>query len=504
MSGPSGGELTQELIDTPIWTDDLLVRAGIPIVGVPLISVGGGLGSFTLIDRLRVSGVPLESLRVLTALTTPWESFSYLARVSQIGPRARLRSDSSASPDNVWGFPSLALRESLEAGSFREFLGPLWRVFSEPLLSEPFTPRAGQIIAGLDRECRRIRYPEIVAQGQVRMVRKREEGGYLIVLTPPAGATPTRRVAFRTPFVHLALGPAGIRFLPDLQTYREAHRDNSRVVNAYEPHEHLYDQLRRRPGAVMVRGLGAPAMRVVQRLAEERDLHGLQTRILHVIPRSESGPPGRSDAAGFSYQHFDEPKAVWGGQLADRIRRAEDAPRAQQLAAYARPTAPARRRWRQRLADAKDSGWYTTVVGEVESLAPGADDQISARVRAGDSVLTVDAAFVVDGSGLESDIGEQRVLADLLDSSGAGRNALGRLDVEPTCEVRGTRSGAGRMYASGAATAGGYLAGVDTFAGLQIAAARIATDLAGQDFCPRLGPLRSIRGWSRWVRDTVI
>ena len=78
------------------------------------------------------------------------------------------------------------------------------------------------------------------------------------------------------------------------------------------------------------------------------------------------------------------------------------------------------------------------------------------------------------------DIREHRVLADLLDHSGAGRNPLRRLDVERTFEVRGTRSEPGRLYASGTATLGGYFPGVDTFLGLQIAAQEIADDLAAR------------------------
>jgi hypothetical protein len=105
---------------------------------------------------------------------------------------------------------------------------------------------------------------------------------------------------------------------------------------------------------------------------------------------------------------------------------------------------------------------------------------------------------------LEADISEHRVLADLLQHSGAARNVLDRLDVERTFEVRGTRSGDGRMYASGAATLGGYFPGVDTFLGLQLAAREIADDLASIDMAPRLGSTASIRQWYRWMRGTPL
>ncbi len=117
---------------------------------------------------------------------------------------------------------------------------------------------------------------------------------------------------------------------------------------------------------------------------------------------------------------------------------------------------------------------------------------------------SVSADFVIDATGLEADIREHRLLADLLDHSGAGRNPLGRLDVERTFELRGTRSEPGRLYAVGSPTLGGYFAGVDTFLGLQYAAQAITDDLARQSFCPRIGVGRSISEWWKWALNTKI
>ena len=107
--------------------------------------------------------------------------------------------------------------------------------------------------------------------------------------------------------------------------------------------------------------------------------------------------------------------------------------------------------------------------------------------------------YIIDCTGLEADIAEHRVLADLLQHSGAGRNPLGRLDVERHFEVKGTRSGDGVLYASGATTLGGYFPGVDTFLGLQVAAQEIADDLARHGFCRKIGPVRSTTQWLKWA-----
>jgi hypothetical protein len=162
-------------------------------------------------------------------------------------------------------------------------------------------------------------------------------------------------------------------------------------------------------------------------------------------------------------------------------------------------TTPARKLWLKQLDRGRREGWYRMVVGTVDSVVPGEGTVVS-KVTSEQGLLEIPANYIVDATGLEADISEHRVLADLLAHGGAGRNPIGRLDVEPTFEVRGTRSGVGRLYASGSATQGGYFAGVDSFLGLQYAALRIADDLADQGFVGRIGVRRSLSQWRRWRR----
>ncbi|MEJ3658444.1 hypothetical protein WEH80_36350, partial [Actinomycetes bacterium KLBMP 9759] len=129
---PQPGDLTPELIQTDWWSDDAVARAGIPVVDVPFVSVGGGIGSFVTVDYLRICGVPTSAIKVLTQLEHPWESYEYLTRVSQIPRQERLRSDSASCPDNIWGFPSYAVREALAEKSIK----PLWNVLVEPIFAD--------------------------------------------------------------------------------------------------------------------------------------------------------------------------------------------------------------------------------------------------------------------------------------------------------------------------------------------------------------------------------
>src|SRR5829696_7866999 len=273
------GELTPGLEAADRWTDEAVSAAGIPVRQVELVTVGGGIGSFVTVDYLRIAGVPKSSIRVLTNLDHPWQTYEYLTRVSQIPRTARIRSDSASRPDNIWGFPSYAVQEAVRDRT----LAPLWQVLLEPLFTDFYTPRLGTVLDGVEREAGRIGYWDMVVPGEVRMVRRRVGGGYFTVLTPRPGTSSAKRVAVRSRDVHLAVGYPGLKFLPELQQFRLAHRDFTHVVNAYEDHEHVYAALRSRPGTVLVRGGGIVASRILERLMADRARYGLQTRIVHLL-----------------------------------------------------------------------------------------------------------------------------------------------------------------------------------------------------------------------------
>lgn len=503
---PMPGDLNDELITTDSWTDDMVQRAGIPIVDVPIVTCGGGMGSFVFTNYLRVAGADTSQIRVLSNLDYPWQTYEYLTKVSQIPRDARLRSDSQSRPDCLWGFPSYALHEARRD----KRLHPIWNVLSEPVLADYWTPLAGTVFATMEKEAARIRYREMLVTGQVRMVRRRADGGYFTILTPPPGASATRRIAYRSQFVHLAIGYPGLKFLPDLQEYRTKYNDLARTVNAYEPHEHVYESLLRKPGKVLVRGGGVVASRVLQRLMEDRINKGAQTEILHLFRTYYSGRHNkwglakRRGAYGFAFQGFNAPKSAWGGQHIDQMLKLEGAARKDLYELTGGAHTPYRKLWLDQMKLARQAGWYTTYQGEVTDVRPGTDGVITTIKQKNASMATLEASVIIDCTGLEADIREHRMLADLLDHSGAGRNPLGRLDVDPSFEIRGTRSGPGRMYGSGAATYGGYFQGVDTFLGLQLSAQRITDDLAAQGFLKRIGIARSVGSWWKWFRHTPI
>ena len=512
MRSPAGtgrgtGTLPAELLRTSVWSDELVARSGLLVRDMPFVTVGGGLGSFVMVDYLRIAGVPAGHIRTLTVLDHPWQNYEYLLTASQVTRDKRIRSDSSSCLDNIWGFPGYAIREAFGARRPADFVAPMWSVLTENVLCDYWTPRAGQVFRSMQREADRIDYWSTLAMGRVHVTRRRHGGGYFTVLTSADGDD----VAYRSSFVHLAVGYPGLAFLPDLQAYRQRSGDTHRVVNAYEPHEHVYEELNRRGGTVIVRGAGIVASQVLDRLITDRDRVGRDTQIVHLFRTYVGGPHGpsrfmrRRGGHGWAYQGFNWPKSTWGGQGRARVHRAEGEARAALLHTMGGTTTPRRRKWQRQLERGRRDGFYRMHVGEVQEVVPGPTGTVVTRLRpengAAPAAVELTANFVIDATGLEADIAEHTLLADLLQHTGARRNPLGRLDVERHFEVRGSRAEPGRLYAVGAATLGGYLAGVDTFLGLQIAALEICDDLARQRFCAHLGVARSTTEWWRWVLD---
>jgi len=502
-------DLPDQLQRTPVWTDELVAASGIPVVDVPFVTVGGGMGSFTMVDVLRIAGVPTNQVKVLTNLRHPWENYAYLTGVSQLPPHYRIRSDASSMPDNLWGFPSYAARRAFHARSVSGFIAPLWNVLTENVLTDYWTPLAGEVFEGMRREADRIGYWDCVAHGQARMVRKRAAGGYFTVFTTQGARK--QRVIYRSAYVHLAVGWPSIRFLPDMQQFRSQHGNGYRFVNAYEPHEQVYDDLVARPGTVVLRGGGIAASAIIHRLLNDREQLGAQTRIVHVLRTYVEGPHGpsrfmrRRGKNGWAHQGFNWPKAAWGGQLKMRMEKLEGEDRKQLWETLEGTTTPYRKGWQKQLAAARRDGVYTTVAGVIDRVDRVGDGRLGVVYRdtRGGGLRSLDADFLVDATGLIGDLRSHRLLNDLVEVTGVARNVRGRLDVSPGFEVRSARSGSGRMFAAGAVTEGAYYAPADSLLGVQYASLRTADQLAELGFGKRIGSGRSIAQWWRFMRGVT-
>lgn len=486
------------LSSMPVWSDETVRAAGLTVRDAPLLSIGGGLASFALVDRLRICGVEPAEIRVVSPLGEPYENLRNLMFRSQIVENEPLRSDSMSRIDNIWGFPGYALEAALAHRSLR----PLWNVLTEPVLTEFFNPTPEQVFRGIDREAARIGWHSMLVPGHVELVRKREGGGYLSLVRPADG---TARFAYRSDYLHVATGYPGVRYLPQVSEYRAEHRDYLKVVNAYERHEHVYQILRRRPGTVVVRGAGITAARILQRLFDDRERFGKDTRVIQLMRTYVEDSKGpwwfrRPGGEGWRYQAFTAPKAAAGGQLRHRLLRLDDARRVDFVRSITVTTSPRRRRWRRQLEHARRDGCYEARHADIKELAPasggGVNVLLDSEVASGSAPLEAD--FVIDCTGLAPELNGSPLLSDLL-ATGARGNALGGLDAGPHLEVAGMASEPGQMYASGVIARGGSLVQVDSFWGFSHAAVLICDDLAGRGFCAGLGWRNSVASWLKWI-----
>ncbi|MDY6783210.1 MAG: FHA domain-containing protein [Cyanobacteriota bacterium] len=487
-----------------------LHATGFAVDEVDYAAVGGGVGSFIWVDFLRVFGVEAARIAALGVETKPYSRYKQLCLNSQIPLHERLRSNSDSCPDNLWGFPSYGWREAwrdLRRGRGKAALGYLWQVFGEPTLVQTYTPRAENVFDSIDREQKRIGWERIFRYGSVRAIRKTTDGRYAIAYSRTTSAGRDRAFLVAR-FVHLATGYPAIKFLPDLQAYREKTKDFQSVVNAYEPHDSLYKQLEQDGGTVLIRGRGIVASRVIQRIVEARSRNP-KIRIVHLMrsPKPQGQKFGRARRSvnnHFEFQPFNWPKACWGGDLRVQLEGANPQQRQNLIADWGGTTTADRSDWRLMVDRGLEEGWYRFEFGQVERVERESDGIITyIENREYKGTLRLEADFIIDATGLDADVTASPLLDDLVTHYALPLNSAGRLSTNEAFELVEMRTNRGRMYTAGAIAFGGSYAPVDSFLGLQYSALRSADDLAAcrAPHLKKLNPFTSLGQWLKWVAN---
>jgi len=487
-----------------------LYATGLPVEEVDYASIGAGLGSFVWADLLRISGVKPQQIAALGMEEQPYARYKRLCLNSQIPLYERLRSNSDSCPDNIWGWPSYALREAWHdffSGRLGDAFKELWQVFAEPTFAETYTPRAGNVFNSIDREAARINWQQIFRYARVRSLRKTTDGRYAIAYSREG----PRNYAFLvTRYLHLATGYPAIQFLPDLQAYREKHNDFKSVVNAYEDHNHVYEDLERNGGTLLIRGRGIVASRIVQRIYEARKRNP-NIALLHLMrsPKPQGNKFGlaqRRVENHYEFQPFNWPKATWGGELRATLEKADPQQRQRLLADWGGTTTADRGDWRRIVQAGINQGWYQITFGEVERVER--DDQKGRTVtyiqeKGLKGQFRLDADFIIDATGLDAKVTSSPLLDDLVSHYNLPLNHLGRFAIANDFELVEMRNQGGRIYAAGACTLGGPYAPVDSFLGLQYAALCSVDGLAATKApgLHRLNPFSSFVQWLKWVNN---
>jgi pSer/pThr/pTyr-binding forkhead associated (FHA) protein len=485
-----------------------LEATGFPIQEYDYAALGAGLGSFIWVDFLRIGGVKARQIVTLGIEGQPYARYKRLCVNSQIPAQERLRSNSDSCPDNIWGWPSYALREAWHdfwRGRIHRSVKYLWQVFAEPTFAETYTPKSGNVFDSIDREAKRIGWDKMYQYGRIRAIRKTNDGRYVIAYS----RTSTNRREYGyivAKYVHLATGYPGVQVLPDLQDYRERTRDFKTVVNAYEEHEHVYQNLAEFGGTVMIRGRGIVASRIVQRIFEIRQKNP-KIALLHLLrsPKPQGNRFGKAQRTVknfYELQPFNWPKACWGGDLRVMLEKATPEQRQQLLRDWGGTTTADRHDWQRIARDGLAQGWYQVVFGEVEKVEPDGKGGTLTYIQERDfkGKIQLQADFIVDATGLDAKVKTSPLLDDLVTQYNLPINPLGRLSVSNDFELPEMRSGAkGRLYAAGAMTLGGPYAAVDSFLGLQYAALRSVDHLA-KNRSPRLRRTNGIGSFLQWLK----
>ncbi|MBW4635371.1 MAG: FHA domain-containing protein [Iphinoe sp. HA4291-MV1] len=489
-----------------------LHATGLSVGESDYLAIGAGLGSYTWVDLLRVCGANRDKIVTLGLDEKPYARYKRLCMNSQIPLHERLRSNSDSCPDNIWGWPSYALRESwrdFTKGNLNRSFKYLWQVFNEPTFAETYTPRSGNVFDSIDREVKRIGWDRIYRYGRVQTIRKTDDDRYCVAYSRGQG-----NHAFHVArYLHLAIGYPAIQFLPDLQAYREKYPNpdpksgvNKSVVNAYEDHNHVYEQLERQGGKVLIRGRGIVASRILQRIYEARKRNRNIT-VLHLM-RSPKPMGNKFEKAQrlvknhYEFQPFNWPKACWGGELRVIMEKASPDERKRLLTDWGGTTTADRRDWQRIIEEGLREGWYKIEFGEVQKVERNAQNRPITYIQEKDfGQVTLDADFIIDATGLDAKVQTTPLLDDLVKHYNLPLNYLERLPVANNFELVEMRNGKGQMYAAGAITLGGPHAAVDSFLGLQYAALYAVDGLAAARApgVHRLNFMSSFGQWLKWV-----
>jgi pSer/pThr/pTyr-binding forkhead associated (FHA) protein len=470
-------------------------------------AVGGGMGTFVWVDTIRTCGVKREQIAIISLESKPYGRYQRLCRNSQIPGHERIRSGSDSCPDNIWGWPGYALREAakeLASGQFVAGLKHLWQVFAEPVFADTYTPQAQNVFASMDREAKRIGWDEMLRYGRVRGIRKTDDGRYAIAYSVPQANSSSEHRFLLSQYIHLATGYPAIRFLPDLQDYRAQTGDFRSVVNAYEEHEHVYEQLSRNGGIVIVRGRGIVASRILQRLYEIRQPSN-QISVIHLM----QSPKIQGNKFGFSqryvenqweFQPYNWPKGTWGGDMRAILEAASPLKRYELLTAWGGTTTASRQDWRHIVKSGMQAGWYTIKFGQVERVERQ-NGKLITYIKSGnyEGIEKIKADFIIDSTGLEAKPKDNPLLDDLIGHYNLLLNPFGRLHVANDFEIVEMRNDRAKIYAAGIMTLGGPYAPVDTFLGLQYAAHRAAEGLARAK-APGIRHLEGIGSFWQWLK----
>ncbi|MEM7333805.1 MAG: hypothetical protein AAF490_17085, partial [Chloroflexota bacterium] len=161
--------------------------------------------------------------------------------------------------------------------------------------------------------------------------------------------------------------------------------------------------------------------------------------------------------------------------------------------------------WREMVEEGLQEGWYEIQFGDVDWVEQDGNGRLSLNLQGKGNIIretTLNADFIIDATGLDSNVRSNALLDDLIETYDLPLNSQGRFEINPCFELEMMRNGNGRVYASGVITLGSHYAPVDSFLGLQYAALQSVDDLTHIN-APNVRHINGVRSLSQWTRWAV-
>lgn len=448
---------------------------GINVEQKPLVSIGGGMGSFAWVDALRIHGVPANSIAVIGGHTEPYYQFKTYCDNSGLLGDDHVRSDSASRIDSLWGFPGYAVSEigdNLKQFAFAKALSIAWQIFSEPIFSDFYTPQAKRIYEGIEKEMKRISWNTMIYKGIVLNIQKTDNGRFAIDYKN--GTTQKRIIAN---IVHLALGHTPPKN-PAL----------SGSVSVYEPHNHLLTRLKS-DNTVLVVGRGIAAARVIERLLELRE-KGKHFTIASLFrdegaKNKDKRDLKRKTLSGWNLQYFNWPRSAFGGEIKEIIEESTQEKRMRFMNEWGLVTTAPRKKWMRGIMKALHGGYYT-VITNPKDLNP---------------------SLVIDCTGFSTDVSTIPLYKKLLSEFSLDLTPAKTIVLNNFFEIEKVASNNATLFVTGAAASGNQYGPVDSFLGLQYAALKSIEKMQHMTIpvsIKPLSPLSSFIAWIKWMKGQKI
>ena len=464
-----------------------------------ILAIGGGLASFAVVDALRSNGVSKGDIRVIGEYAKPYGKFKERCENSGIAPNDRLRSDSSATPGNIWGWPTFGMREVITLAKHGHLLKSsklIARLFTEPIFGDVYTPKLSHVTEAIDRECSRIGYENMLLIGSVVKVTK-VSGGWQATYLDEQG----REQVITAEFIHVATGFQGNKHSQDHEHL--VSKFGRLYSHVYDKHEHLYKLAEAEGGTVVLRGRGIAASRVLERLLKISEKQP-KLKVLHLMNSKLTGE-GAPIRINRRTQSFNFPKDAFGGHKAERYMKLERDDRKDFIDSFGQTTTPMRKHWTKLMSQATKRGQYSIQVGTI-----AADENRIFVDPKGVGAAIRDIVGFIDATGLIRDPQNTDLFRSLASTGDVVFDGNGFLKVSERFELTNSNHSKSNIFAGGNLALGGPYSPVDSFSGINLNGHIVAHEIIrrltnSKDVRKPIidSPVASAAAWLRWARGVA-